>query len=435
MNFYFKIILPLWLFVFLPSCSSYDDINSNLEVENNTPDFEIVKIPSTKLRTLGRTNVVEDEYAIKFKDNSAYNRVLADLELMPHEEREKWMNNLEDFSSMYKTYEEAMAEAEEYCDRAGGYEEFKEKYPSLYFPENNEDFGAYVPYENELLAICANENGRLIVGEEIIDLEKIDNYEQLIASGRGMVEEQEVLTDGDTLTDLNSDLLQGRSINSRAQNPYIPTMEQLMARSRINVIDIVPGSYWFEKKQLGGKFSTGWMQHGKRKIKIDLSRETRTNYFLAVLPGGFRLEWHLEVSFRKKGFLGKWYNYKSRTDTRCDITYYGEHFGGSAGGQKFRLIEHGTSSHDMWVDATVYRYIRSGKNQSGNWPNLYDKSSPSSGNKVYGVNCLYLLPAFSADITVDYQGISKTLTTRFWGISIFGKTPYQMDKLGWRGPI
>lgn len=83
------------------------------------------------------------------------------------------------FRSMYDVFVEAMNEAENYYDREGGYEEFKEKYSSLYFPEEGDDYSAYLPISDKELAKIADENGDVIIGDNIVSLKDITSYKEL----------------------------------------------------------------------------------------------------------------------------------------------------------------------------------------------------------------------------------------------------------------
>ncbi len=409
--------------IFCFSCEKEDaEIDSNNSNVENL-DFEVVKISASQLRSAGNEDAENDEYALKFRNEDSYNKLMSQLELMTEDERLNWNKKLTNFNSMAQEYEKAMEEAESYCDRAGGYEEFKEKYNNLYFPEEGNDFAAYIPFENELLSFCANENGHLVVGEEIKNLETINNYDQLVKSGRGMVDKEP--TEYEESKSLRTSVL-------KSATSGMPTMDELKKRSRIDAVFLTPGTWWFDKLVIGNErwqHSTGWRTYGDRKIKLDFRRETRTNYWLAALPGGLRLEWHFEVSFRKKGFLGKWYNYSSRTQTSVNIQYFNESGDGISSGEKMYLSESGTSSHDMWKECTVFRYIQP---QSESWANVYKYDSKS---REYSIRCLYLMPAYWADFTIRYQGIGNELKFAFSAPALFGFTRYTTDKLGWGGPI
>jgi hypothetical protein len=428
-----KTIFNLWkvtiiacLSFFCFSCNQEDMFNSGSD-ENDSPEFEVVQIPVTKLKSSGIQDATKDEYVLKFRDEDSYNKLMSKLELMSQEERLEWDKQFANFSSTAQEYEKAMEEAESYYDRPGGYEEFKEKYSNLYFPEEGDDYGAYIPYKNDLEAFISNGNGRFMVDKEIINLDRINSYDQLVESGRGITEEESTdVYDSETENPISESLLKS-SVNN------MPTIDELKKRSKIKAVFLVPpGSWWFEKRVIGGdrwRHSTGWRRYGDRKIKLNFNRETRNNYYLAVLPGGFKLEWHFEVSFRKKGFLGGWYNYSSKTETSVNIQYFNENGNSINYRQIMKLSHTGTSSHDMWSECTVFRYIQP---QKDSWMNLYGYDSDK---RIDFVRCLYLMPAYWADFTIKYRGIDKELKFAFSAPALFGYTDYVSDKLNWDGPI
>lgn len=411
----------IFCFILLFSCSDnsiIDEIND--ERIDNELDIEVVKLSASKLKAAGNENVTEDEYALKFKDGETFQKTMDKLQEMSTEERLAWNEKLNNFTSVAQEYEIAMQEAESYYDRPGGYEEFKAKYNNLYFPEEGDDYGAYIPLKNELEAFSTNENGRLIIGDEIINAETINSYDELLTSGRGMIEEAP-----SGIFDVDDK----ESIIPSETGLKVAPDEQ----DRVYAVYMTPGAWFFEKRVMGDgqyKHSTGWRTYGSRKIKIDLKRETKTNHWLVVLPGGFRLEWHLEVSFRKKGFLGIWYNYSSSTSTTVKIDYFDSSGCSMNHSQIMRLSESGTSSHDMWSEAYVIRYIKPDSYDS--WNNVYDYYSR---NYRPFPRCVYEMPFYWADITVNYQGVPQTLRFAFAAPTLYGYTNYSSDKLGWSGPL
>lgn len=418
---FFAKLLIIFCFISLYSCNN-DSIIDKVDGEEvgSGLDIEVVKVSALKLKSTGNDNVTEDEYVLKFKNEETLQKTMDKLQAMSLEERLAWNEKLNNFTSAAQEYEKAMLEAESYYDRPGGYEEFKAKYNKLYFPEEGEDYGAYIPLKNELEAFAANENGRLIIGEEIINAEPVNNYDDLLTSGRGMIDEVAA-----GIFDVDD------------KDSVLPSETRLKVapdkQDQVYAVLMVPGMWFFEKRVMGdGQYehSTGWRTYGSRKIKVNLRRETRTNYWLAVLPGGFRLEWHLEVSFRKKGFLGAWYNYSSSTSTTVKINYYESSGYSMNKSQTISLNGSGTSSHDKWEEAYTIRYIK--PNSYDSWNNIYDYYSRNF--KPYP-RCVYEMPFYWADITVNYQGIPQTLRFAFAASTLYGYTNYSSDKLGWDGPL
>ncbi|MDD2247240.1 MAG: hypothetical protein PHC39_09250, partial [Proteiniphilum sp.] len=85
-----------------------------------------------------------------------------------------------DFESLYAEFVQAMKEAESYYDRIEGYEEFKVKFPGLYYPEHGDDYSAYLPVSDEAIAKLTNREGKVIIAGEVRDMRDIFTYEKLV---------------------------------------------------------------------------------------------------------------------------------------------------------------------------------------------------------------------------------------------------------------
>lgn len=88
-------------------------------------------------------------------------------------------SNSSDFESLYEEFVQAMKEAESYYDRIGGYEEFKVKFPNLYYPEHGDDYSAYLPVSDEAIAKLTNKEGKVIIAGEERDMRDVFTYEKL----------------------------------------------------------------------------------------------------------------------------------------------------------------------------------------------------------------------------------------------------------------
>ncbi len=406
------------------SCSSEDMVSEIEKVSESdtTPKIEIIKIYKTTKSSLSSDTEEPEqpvephdpgcpgepakppyETIVKFRDKEVLNETLAVLDEMTAEEQKEWASeNLEDFVSIRDIYDQAMEEAESYYDREGGYEEFKEKYPTLYYPEEGEDYGAYIPFQDELIANVLNENGQLIVGEEIIEEPRIDHYDKLKATRRGYYEEKpKGLYDNDDPKDSPPDYL----VDISKDNVYAYFM--------------TPPVWFFEKRIIGPENTSGWIKYSNgKKIKVNLRRITKTNYILGILPGGFRLEWHVEICFRKKGFLGFWYNYSSKSTSSVLIIYPNREFASPQAGIYNRS---GFSSHDINFKAYVERlYKREG------WKNIYDAKTKEWRSFP---KCLYRMPAYFATVQITHRGIPETVKVNFYEPTIYGYTDYSSDKL------
>lgn len=176
---------------------------------------------------------------------------------------------ISEFESLYDVYLDAMENAESYYERDGGYAEFKEKYSVLYFPEQHNDYSAFLPVGDETLAKFLNPNGEILIDGKIINMKDIDSYQQLEDLG---------LTFSDETQYVNQCISNTRALES--------------------------GGYYYIS--VG---ETIYRSDGKRKNQIQSE-----GYSLgSVLSDGINVRKYATYHqvFRKKGVLGIWYNYSS----------------------------------------------------------------------------------------------------------------------------
>lgn len=98
--------------------------------------------------------------------------------------------SLEGFISLYDEFEQAMIEADDYYQREGGYEEFKAKFPDLYYPEYKGDYAAFLPVSDEAIAKLINQKGKVIISGEEIDLRDVWSYEKIMELGLDMPDDE-----------------------------------------------------------------------------------------------------------------------------------------------------------------------------------------------------------------------------------------------------
>lgn len=216
----------------------------------------------------------------------------------------------EGFISLYDVYEEALSVAESYYEREGGYEEFKEKYSCLYFPEYKNDYSAYLPVNDKDLAKLLTPNGELIIGGRLTNLNNIDAYEQLQELGWGIPD-----------------------IDNHDYDKSESALSSLSTKATKTVILKAGKSY----------------EENKKKIWVDIK-----TYAPNLNPPS---TCRFDVCFRKKGFLGAWYNHDAITDffLRCTSDTYGPY--------QFRDGRIGYSSHDytFLVQAGLNKPVRNMK--------------------------------------------------------------------------
>ncbi|WP_080905127.1 DUF4848 domain-containing protein [Parabacteroides sp. Marseille-P3160] len=267
-----KIIIPV-LCLILGACSSESDLDVlGTNVENSK---EITVFNSElNLQVTKVNDVLTFENEAAFKDAvtklASYQEVnISKLKLMPYtSDNVNVYNDIIDsaeditlkddgFHSIYDDFVNAMNEAEEYYDSPGGYEEFKKKYSMLYFPEEGDDYSAYLPVSNKNIAKLLNSKGEVIINGKVVNLTDIHSYKQLIDLGIAPIEENYTTLTTKATTDYPLNKLPEVRCNDR----------KLWVNTHVR-----PGT------------SPGVLQ-----------------------------EIQIEVCFRKKGFLGAWYNYSSET--------------------------------------------------------------------------------------------------------------------------
>lgn len=160
------------------------------------------------------------------------------------------------------------------------YKQFKEKYSEhLYFPEYKDDFGAYIPFVNTYLSYITNKDCKYMVGNQTIQVEMIKNYEQLQQSGQALY---------NSIEDMQRLKRSSETVNR---------LEEVRCNNR---------KLWV-------------------KCRLKPSNHPGIGYDILV-----------EVSFRKKGAFGAWYNYSSKSELGWD------------GGMSWE--KSGYSSHDyLWA--------------------------------------------------------------------------------------
>jgi hypothetical protein len=222
-----------------------------------------------------------DGNILKFKDQATFDRYVSEGIKAP-----------EGFYSIYQNFDEAMSEAESYYDREGGYEEFKQKYASLYFPEYKDDYSAYLPVSEDAKAKFLNLNGEVYIKDELKNFKDVDTYEKLMELGKGMA---------------RYDVKTKRKAEGTDPGTGLP----------LNGLNCI----YYNDREL-------WVN-------------TDYNGSIATSPAI-----HIEICFRKKGFLGAWYNYSSESFFGCDKTDVSSYPDFSSGNIR---PGDGYSSHDHYI--------------------------------------------------------------------------------------
>ena len=245
---------------------------------------------------------------------------------------------------MDQIYIQAMEEAENLTFTEQEYNNYKKKYSQiLYFPQYKDDFGAYVSVRQRNLAYISNANGCYMIGDEVINAPRIENYTQLQESGQGLYENTNLPTHSVSASALRYSWMEEFGIN----DIYAGSME----------------SIWY----VGGR------DNGKR-IKFRVSRlivPQPTNLVGRPYLTGAETKLEVQIAFRKKGFLGAWYNYSSKTSTTIKFSI-----------NNVESFEKEGYSYHNW---TSPKYLET------------DSKDPIAKKVYYG--CLLV------DLTTDYRGI------------------------------
>ena len=271
---YKKLLCSLALVAMFCSCSS--DVMDMPSQEANIATQESLiyldGVPfSQENDMLSFATIEEFQQAVKGMENNRI--VMENLGTYVPMQEEVNRLQLEGFTSIYDAYEEALNEADNYYDSESHYAEFKEKYASLYFPEHEDDYSVYLPVSDRNVAKLLNVNGDVMIGNEVINMKDIFTYEKLVELGETMTD------DGISTLDYTGDYLNGT-----------PELKN----------------------------------GGDRKLRIRVYTKPGSDGVGEIVV--------VDVSFRKKGAFGAWYNYKSTTTL------------GSASGKSWK--KDGFSSHD-----------------------------------------------------------------------------------------
>lgn len=208
------------------------------------------------------------------------------------------------FQSLFDDFTTAMSEAENYYDTEEDYKQFKEKHSALFFAEQPEDYSAYLPVSNKTVAKLLNEKGEVEIAGQVKDLRDITSYQQLVDLG---------------FTPKESEL---KSTKASEVN----RLQEVRCNNR---------KLWVKVWAKPGEITSG------------------VGYWAIV-----------EVCFRKKGFLGAWYNYSSETSLG---------WSGQNGWSKS-----GVSSHDYYFPIA---YTGRGLFKGTMWVQFRGFGSECGGNK------------------------------------------------------
>lgn len=315
----------------LSSCSKDDLINRNEIDSSIEKDVEVVQ-------NIGANNKTP---ILKFKDANTYEQTLNKIALMSEKEKTDWLKSFNDFVPLISIYERAMEEATDLGETQEDYINFKTKYEEyLYFPMYKEDFGFYMKVSNENEALLVNANGLVMIGNDLKQMNDIISYEDLQKTGKA----------------------------------YYPIENQPSLKANTNLggktlyYNLNAGEY------IGEQWSSGWERRDDRQLQVKLGLR-----IYQIIYGIFTPKMHLEVSFRKKTWLG-WANYSSYTSTTGTINITG------TTQIPISFQANGSSSHDWYSNEINTKIVNEA---------FFDRRQ------------VYEVPIIFANLTVTFQGFTS----------------------------
>lgn len=154
-----KIFFLYVFFIALFSCSN-EELMENKTVTN--------KLTEDKIDILSFSNEIEFYNTVETVRKSVNNSI---------ETRSGTIDS--EFHSLFDEYQQALNETDFYYQSEAGYEEFKAKYSSLYFPEYKDDFSVYLPVSDESISKLLNREGKVIIAGKEKDFRDVFSYDKI----------------------------------------------------------------------------------------------------------------------------------------------------------------------------------------------------------------------------------------------------------------
>ena len=173
----FLTVMGLIIVTIMNSCTNekIDDLTQNKETADQTVNFlsHLINVEDGMLSFENESEL--KSIILEMKNNEKNKTRMGSIEL--YLQTSDLATDIKGFKSLYDTYEEALDVAVSYYEREGGYEEFKKRFSSLYFPEHKDDYAVYLPVTDETLAKLLNVDGYVIIGDKKINMKDISTYE------------------------------------------------------------------------------------------------------------------------------------------------------------------------------------------------------------------------------------------------------------------
>lgn len=209
------------------------------------------------------------------------------------------------FHSLFDEYQQALDEADLYYQSEAGYKEFKAKYPSLYFPEYKDDYSAYLPVSDESISKLLNNEGKVLIEGKEKDFRDVFSYDKIKELGLAIpfIDNPEI--EIPVVKESDIPIIEIKYPGSVLNSNFNPQIDTTFTR-----VDQFAGG-------LDGSESFPFYNSSK-KTKLWVN----SYIWNSNVHHGY-LSLYITVSFRKKGFLGVWYNGKASSNAWLEsLTYY-----------------------------------------------------------------------------------------------------------------
>jgi lipoprotein len=277
----------------------------------------IVEIGSQQETSLSKENAD----MLQFTSENEYQQAVQTIASLDNKtQKEQWnKTKFGNFKSLKSVFDSAMIDAAKLDESKKAFEQYKEKYDQyLYFADYKDDCGAYLPVSNSDAAYLLNADGNVIIAGKVVNKKDIDSYEKLQLTGVAMY--------SNNISNL-----------TRAGWGY-------------NIIQHSTTAFQDKSNNVGEEFDSGWWVQNKRKVRLKCGRKVEKS--ITINGYKYTMKVHVEVSFRKKTWLG-WANYASETDTEAEFS------GGYNG--KIKYHERAWSSHDFYEDVIHLQHVKNGQ--------------------------------------------------------------------------
>ncbi|MBO4826240.1 MAG: hypothetical protein J5506_03245 [Prevotella sp.] len=291
----------LFYAAFVLTMSVFCACSSNLEEEMLDTQSPTESVEST------------NDEMLSFDSEAEFQEAIDVLNGLTPEEQQLWVkNHYGNFHSLEELYLKALEEAEDLDESEESFNAYKAKYDKyLYFASFLDDCGVYLPVTNKTMALLLNIDGNVRIAGEIRNMKDVDSYLQIQENGDALY---------------SYDLMPTRGNGAYWQPRYISHSTSFGGESSGNI---------------GQEYDSYWWEQSKRRIRLKCGRKGDTVSNYTDFYYGRRMRIHIEISFRKKTWLG-WSNYSSSTTTTGTFT------GGYNGSINFH--KEADSSHDWYHD-------------------------------------------------------------------------------------